>query len=69
MTETEQETTMPETPHLTKVGGDDPLDFLGIDALLDDEERQISATVRQLVRDRVLPYVSEWYESGTFPSR
>ena len=33
----------------------DPRDFLAIDALLDDEERAIRDTVRQFVRERVLP--------------
>ena len=32
----------------------DPLDYLAIDALLDDEERAIRDTVRQFVRDNVL---------------
>ena len=33
----------------------DPLDYLAIDALLDDEERAIRDTVREFVRERVLP--------------
>ena len=45
----------------------DPRDFLGIDALLDDEERAIRDTVRQFVRDRILPEVGEWFEQGIFP--
>ena len=60
---------MADTPHLTRVGGDDPLDFLAIDRLLDDEERQIQATVRQFVADRILPEVGRWYDEGTFPAR
>jgi glutaryl-CoA dehydrogenase len=60
---------MAETPHTTRVGGDDPLDFLGIDALLDDEEREIQRTVRQFVGDRILPEVGQWFEDGTFPGR
>ncbi len=43
------------------------LDFLGIDALLDDEERMIRDTVRTFVRDRILPNVADWFESHTFP--
>ena len=35
----------------------DPLDFLALDALLDDEERAIRDTVRRFVRERVLPEV------------
>ena len=46
---------------------DDPRDFLGLDALLDDEERAIRDTVRTFVRDRVLPDIGEWFEAGTFP--
>ena len=40
----------------------DPLDFLALDALLDDEERAIRDTVRQFVRQRVLPEVGDWFE-------
>lgn len=43
------------------------LDFLGIDALLDDEERLVRDTVRAFVRDRVLPDIAQWFESHTFP--
>jgi glutaryl-CoA dehydrogenase len=45
----------------------DPLDYLAIDALLDDEERAIRDTVRQFVRDRVLPEVGDWFERGILP--
>jgi glutaryl-CoA dehydrogenase len=45
----------------------DPLDYLAIDALLDDEERAIRDTVRAFVRANVLPYVADWFEAGTFP--
>ena len=45
----------------------DPRDFLAIDALLDDEERAIRDTVRQFVRDRVVPEVGEWFEQGILP--
>ncbi len=45
----------------------DPLDFLGLDALLDDEERAIRDTVRQFVRERVLPEVGDWFEQGILP--
>jgi glutaryl-CoA dehydrogenase len=46
-----------------------PLDLLNFDDLLDDEERQIRAVVRQLVADRVRPYVADWYEQGQVPAR
>jgi glutaryl-CoA dehydrogenase len=45
----------------------DPRDFLAIDALLDDEEKAIRDTVRQWVRDRVLPDIGEWFEHGVMP--
>ena len=45
----------------------DPRDFLAVDALLDDEERAIRDTVRQFVRERVLPDVGEWFEQGILP--
>ena len=45
----------------------DPRDFLAIDALLSDEERAIRDTVRQFVRERVLPEVGEWFEQGILP--
>jgi glutaryl-CoA dehydrogenase len=45
----------------------DPRDFLAIDALLDDEEKAIRDTVRQFVRERVLPEVGEWFEQAILP--
>ena len=45
----------------------DPLDFLALDALLDEEERAIRDTVRQFVRERVLPEVGDWFEQGILP--
>ena len=45
----------------------DPLDFLALDVLLDDEERAIRDTVRQFVRERVLPDVGDWFEQGILP--
>jgi glutaryl-CoA dehydrogenase len=45
----------------------DPLDFLALDALLDDEERAIRDTVRQFVRQRILPEVGDWFEEGILP--
>jgi glutaryl-CoA dehydrogenase len=44
-----------------------PDDFLGIDRCLSDEERDIRDTVRAFVRDRVVPYVGDWFEAGTIP--
>ena len=45
----------------------DPLDFLALDALLDGEERAIRDTVRQFVREQVLPEVGDWFERGVLP--
>jgi glutaryl-CoA dehydrogenase len=47
--------------------GPNPRDFLAIDSLLSDEERLVRDTVRQFVKDRVLPEVADWFEAGTFP--
>lgn len=44
-----------------------PADFLAIDHLLSDEERDIRDTVRAWVRDRVVPNVGDWFEAGTIP--
>ena len=51
----------------TEIPALDPLDFLALDALLDDEERAIRDTVRQFVRQHVLPEVGDWFEKGVFP--
>ena len=45
----------------------DPLDFLAIDSLLDDEEKAIRDTVRAFVREQVLPDVGDWFEQGILP--
>ncbi len=45
----------------------DPHDFLALDALLDDEEKAIRDTVRQFVREQVLPEVGDWFEQGILP--
>jgi glutaryl-CoA dehydrogenase len=44
-----------------------PKDFLDIDHLLSDEERDIRDTVRAFVADKVLPYVGEWFEEARIP--
>ena len=51
----------------TELQAIDPLDFLALDALLDDEEKAIRDTVRQFVREQVTPYVGEWFEQGILP--
>jgi glutaryl-CoA dehydrogenase len=44
--------------------GTGPLELLGIDHLLTDDERDVQAAVRDFVRDRVKPYVADWFERG-----
>jgi glutaryl-CoA dehydrogenase len=44
-----------------------PEDFLGIDHLLSDEERDIRDTVRAFVADRVAPHVGDWFEEARIP--
>jgi glutaryl-CoA dehydrogenase len=45
----------------------DPLDFLELDRLLDDEERLIRDTTRGFVADKLLPEIAGWFERGHFP--
>jgi glutaryl-CoA dehydrogenase len=45
----------------------EPSDFLDLDALLSDEERDLRDTVRRFVRERVLPDIAGWFERGEFP--
>jgi glutaryl-CoA dehydrogenase len=44
--------------------GTGPLELLGIDHLLTDDERDIQASVREFVDRRVRPNIAEWYERG-----
>ena len=53
--------------HAPIPNGADPLDLLGTDTLLTDEERLLRDTVRKFVADKVLPDVGEWFDAGTFP--
>ena len=46
----------------------DPKDLLGLEALLDSNERLLRDTVRQFVQDRILPDVADWFEEGTLPT-
>jgi glutaryl-CoA dehydrogenase len=45
----------------------DPLDVLGLDHLLGDEERMLRDTLRRWVAERVLPNIEEWFNSDTLP--
>ncbi|NJC71418.1 acyl-CoA dehydrogenase [Planosporangium thailandense] len=42
-------------------------DLLGMTALLSEEERMVQQTVRDFVRDKLLPDVPDWYERGAIP--
>ena len=45
----------------------DPLDYVGIDHLLSDDEKAIRDAVREVVRDRILPEVGDWFDKGILP--
>src|ERR1700759_2955877 len=45
----------------------DPLDFLAVDDLLGDDERDIRDTVRSFAEAELLPHVAQWYDEGTLP--
>ncbi len=60
-------TTVSRAAHRGSAPPPQPLDFLGIDALLSDDERLIRDTVRAFVRDRVLPGIGGWFDEGVFP--
>jgi glutaryl-CoA dehydrogenase len=45
----------------------DPVDFIDVAGLFSDEERLVRDTVRAYVRERILPYVAQWFEEGTLP--
>jgi glutaryl-CoA dehydrogenase len=44
------------------------MDYLGLDALLSAEELAWRDTVRGFVRDRIRPYITDWYERAVFPA-
>ena len=45
----------------------DPHDFVGIDHLLSDDEKDIRDAIREVVRERILPEVGDWFEKGILP--
>jgi glutaryl-CoA dehydrogenase len=47
--------------------GIDPLDYLEVDRLLSEEEREVRDLVRRWVADNVLPEIEGWFERGEFP--
>jgi glutaryl-CoA dehydrogenase len=44
-----------------------PADYLALDALLSDEERDIRDAVRAFVRDKIVPNVGDWFEAAAVP--
>jgi glutaryl-CoA dehydrogenase len=48
---------------------DSPDQLFDIDSLLNDEEKAVRSSVRQLVQEKVNPYVADWYASGQLPAR
>ena len=58
---------MTHSPQLTPPVSPDAL--IDVDALLDDEERQIRESVRALVKARITPDIATWYDDGELPVR
>ena len=44
------------------------MDYLGLDALLSEDELAWRDTVRAFVRDRIRPSIRDWYENAIFPA-
>ncbi len=45
----------------------DGVDFLGLEGLLSDQERQIQLSIRKFVSEKYLPIAAKHYQAGTFP--
>ncbi|HEY5059647.1 MAG TPA: acyl-CoA dehydrogenase family protein [Gaiellaceae bacterium] len=45
----------------------DPHDFLALDLLLSHEERALRDTIRQFVRERILPDIGDWFDQAILP--
>jgi glutaryl-CoA dehydrogenase len=45
----------------------DPLDYLEVDRLLSDEERDVRDAVADFVRAEILPGIEAWFEDAVFP--
>jgi glutaryl-CoA dehydrogenase len=52
-----------------KTAPDSPDQLFDIESLLNDEEKAVRATVRQVVDEQVRPHVAKWYEAGQLPAR
>jgi len=53
---------------MTDAVHDSPLDLIGFDTLLSDEERATRDRVRAHVDAELRPHIAEWYEAGVFPT-
>jgi len=53
---------------MAKAPAFDPRDPLGIDDLLDPEDRAVRETVRRFCADHVTPHVADWFERGELPN-
>src|SRR6202453_4039170 len=47
----------------------DPLDPIGFDASLSDDDIAVRDTVRQFCAENVIPHIAEWFEIGDLPVR
>jgi glutaryl-CoA dehydrogenase len=59
--------TQPETTTHGAAALPTATDLYNTDMLLSEEERMVRDTVREFVRERVLPIIAEHFEAGTFP--
>ncbi|MFI5272883.1 MAG: acyl-CoA dehydrogenase family protein [Ktedonobacterales bacterium] len=66
MAHTVSERTTRHDPH-AKVALPPATDLYNIDSLLSDDERMVRDTVREFVKEKVLPTIGEHFEAGTFP--
>ena len=58
---------MTATVALAKKDTYTPFELFDIDRLLDEDERDIAATVRRFVDTKLRPHVADWFESSTLP--
>src|SRR5918992_1191540 len=50
-----------------KMNAPDPRDFLALDPLWSDEERELRDAPRRFADDRIMPGIEKWFEAGEFP--
>ncbi len=51
----------------SKTNSPEATDFLGLDALLTDEELKVREEVRSFVHEKIKPNIREWWEKAVFP--